>query len=210
MLTDSLYANGTSKKAGVYLTKIGDNEINGGIIDFVGKFIKIPAISYDENAGKYVISSTEATEIASVETLKNYIHCAFGLYPADGEFSDIINENLVEKICGSTVDQILASNLYIGVGAKNGLDGYIEIATAPDATSQYAELGMYIAFAADSDTNITAIPDATELEATTNADAKLTASEGEEISPVSGHGEYYLSDAAFGLLYGAIHYTAAE
>ena len=144
-LTGAVSAEGT--EAGAQLFSTGEASKN--LLNFVSKFIKIPAIVEKTDGPGYEFDwNAEAVEINDAGTLEKYVVLAFGLYPADGQYASYINPELIRKIVGMGYTEIIDAGIYVyaGYNAGKGLDGYIGIRENKEATDSYIELGASIGF----------------------------------------------------------------
>ncbi len=143
-LTGALNVNAEGTEAGAQLFSTGEASKN--LLNFVSKFIKIPAIVEKADGTGYEFDwDAEAVEINDAGTLEKYVELAFGLY--DGQYADYINPELIRKIVGKGYKDII-KNIYVyaGYNADKGLDGYIGIKENKDATDSYIKLGASIGF----------------------------------------------------------------
>ncbi len=143
-LTGAVSAEGT--EAGAQLFSTGEASKN--LLNFVSKFIKIPAIKEKADGTGYELDFETEAEINDAATLKKYVELAFGFYPSDGQYASYINPELIRKIVGMGYTEIIDAGLYVyaGYNAGDGLDGYIGIRENKEATDSYIKLGASIGF----------------------------------------------------------------
>ena len=143
-LTGAVNAEGT--EAGAQLFSTGEASKN--LLNFVSKFIKIPAIKEKADGTGYELDFETEAEINDAATLKKYVELAFGFYPSDGQYASYINPELIRKIVGMGYTEIIDAGLYVyaGYNAGKGLDGYIGIRENKEATDSYIKLGASIGF----------------------------------------------------------------
>lgn len=140
------YETETGAEAGAQLFSTGEASKN--LLNFVSKFIKIPAIKEKADGPGYELDFETEAEINDAATLKKYVELAFGFYPSDGQYASYINPELIRKIVGMGYTEIIDAGLYVyaGYNADKGLDGYIGIRENKEATDSYIELGASIGF----------------------------------------------------------------
>ncbi|MGN0767937.1 MAG: hypothetical protein ACI4M8_01140, partial [Christensenellales bacterium] len=142
-LMGAVNAEGTEAGAQLFST---DESAN--LLDFASAFLMIPAIKTDAVTGEKSLDFDTEAEINDAATLKEYVEFVFGLYPAEGQYADYINAELIRKIVGVGYAQIIDDGIYAyaGYNAGEGLSGYVGFRANKDATENYVEVGASIGF----------------------------------------------------------------
>ena len=142
-LMGAVNAEGT--EAGAQLFSTGES---ANLLDFASAFLKIPAIKTDAVTGEKSLDFNTEAEINDAATLKEYVEFVFGLYPAEGQYADYINAELIRKIVGVGYAQIIDGGIYAyaGYNAGEGLSGYVGFRANKEATENYVEVGASIGF----------------------------------------------------------------
>ena len=200
LLLNSLHtseAGDINLRAGVQLLDVNEdgNTIDGGLIKFVAKFIKIPKITAEG------IDVNTPVELTTVQEIVDYIELAFAQYQGG---RPEINSQMIQKILGvtsGTLNDLLAEGLYIGVGTTKGegLYGYIELKTAFDSKTTYVKVAGSISFEEDTTAYDVDMPD--DLTSINSIDRVYDA-------PVNGF-NYYITNALYTLFRGFLAYIPA-
>lgn len=142
-LMGAVNAEGTEAGAQLFST---DESAN--LLDFASAFLMIPAIKTDAVTGEKSLDFDTEAEINDAATLKEYVEFVFGLYPAEGQYADYINAELIRKIVGVGYAQIIDNGIYAyaGYNAGEGLSGYVGFRANKEATENYVEVGASIGF----------------------------------------------------------------
>ena len=207
LLLNSLHtseADDTNLRAGVQLLDVNEdgNTIDGGLIKFVAKFIKIPKITEEG------IDVNTPVELTTVKEIVDYIELAFAQYK--GERKSEINSKMIQKILGvttGTLNDLLAEGLYIGVGTTKGegLYGYIELKTAFDSKTTYVKVAGSISFEEDTTNYDVNMPNAEELKSIYSIDREYA----QEEKVVNEGFKYCITDALYTLFKGFLGYNLA-
>lgn len=200
LLLNSLFTNeagDTNLRAGVQLLDVNEdgNTIDGGLIKFVAKFIKIPKITAEG------IDVNTPVELTTVQEIVDYIELAFAQYKGG---RPEINSQMIQRILGvtsGTLKDLLAEGLYIGVGTTKGkgLYGYIELKTAFDSDKTYVTVAGSISFEEDTTAYDVDMPD--DLTSINSIDRVYD-------TPVNGF-NYYITNALYKLFQGFLAYIPA-
>ena len=184
ILLGAVDADGETLTAGVQVTNNAQNSAD--LADFILAFIDI---------------KLDGENVSTIEELIGAVSSVIdGLWAGvPTEYQDLFNVDFIEKIVGADVQTIL-SQLYLEAGANKGegLSGYVAAKTVKDG-DVYLKISASIGFADPANDFVSVPEDLTGIANFSDAIAD---------SPVSGHGEYLVTDALFGLLKAVMDYTA--
>ena len=166
-LTGSVDAEGTEAGA----TLIGKTEGNNDLIGYVAAFIKLPKLATVDGKVQFVKNNNALVPDEIVkDMITKYIELAFEQYPADGQYANYINSDLVRRVCGVSYSDIIANGLYAYARyEKNeGLNGSIGLRAekASQLKDCYIEIGGSIGLEKSSAADLCAMP--TEFEGCTD------------------------------------------
>lgn len=161
-LTGSVDAKGTEAGATLIGKTEGDKKVID-LVDYVAAFIKLPKLeTVDGKVQFFKQENALVPDEINKDMIAKYIELAFEQYPADGQYADYINSDLVRRVCGMSYSDIIANGLYAYARyEKNeGLSGYIGLRAekASKLEDCYIEIGGSIGLEGSSVGDYCAMP----------------------------------------------------
>ena len=161
-LTESVNAEGTEAGATLIGKTTGDKKVID-LVDYVAAFIKLPKLETVDGKVQFVKKDNALVpDEINKDMIAKYIELAFEQYPADGQYADYINSDLVRRVCGMSYSDIIANGLYAYARyEKNeGLSGYIGLRAekASKLEDCYIEIGGSIGLEGSSVGDYCAMP----------------------------------------------------
>ncbi len=161
-LTGSVDAEGTEAGATLIGKTEGDKKVID-LVDYVAAFIKLPKLETVDGKVQFVKKDNALVpDEINKDMIAKYIELAFEQYPADGQYADYINSDLVRRVCGMSYSDIIANGLYAYARyEKNeGLSGYIGLRAekASEIKDCYIEIGGSIGLEKSSVVDLCTMP----------------------------------------------------